>query len=300
MNNATVTDSIETAPAVAGGAPTRAAAPAVGVGMAVTAMLSVQVGLALSVTLIDQLGAAGTAALRLACAGIVMLVLVRPRPAQFTRSSFAASAALGVVIAGVTILFMAALERLPMGTASALEFLGPLGVGLLHARGRARLLPLVAAAGVLLLTEPWGSGIDPLGAAFALGAGACWAAYILLNQRVGDQVSGVTGLAVALPVAGLLSTAVVAPTAPFTLTPQILLIGFGLALLLPVVPFALEMLALRRLNTGSFGTLMALEPGIALMVGLVVLGQLPGLAPTAGIALVVAAGIGAARTGART
>lgn len=271
----------------------------VGTSFAVASMLTVQVGIAVSVGLFDRVGPEGAAFLRLAWAGVILLLVVRPRRAQFTRSSFLACVALGVVTAGVTMLFMGAVARLPMGTASALEFLGPLGVAVVRSHGRGRLYALLAAAGVLLLTEPWHGGTDPVGVALALGAALCWASYILLTQKVGDEVTGITGLAVSMPVAGLVATAVAGPSTFGHLTPELLLYGLGLAILLPVVPFVLELLALRRLNTGAFGTLMALEPAFALLVGLVLLHQVPGALPVVGILCVIAAGIGAQRTGAR-
>jgi inner membrane transporter RhtA len=267
--------------------------------MALASMTLVQLGLAASIGLMDQLGAADVAWLRLTWAGVLLLVLVRPRPSAFTRSSLLACVTLGVATAGATILFMAAVERLPLGTASALEFLGPLGVAIARARGAARVWALVAAAGVLLLTEPWHGAADPVGVAFALGAACCWAAYILLTQRVGDELAGLQGLAVSMPVAALVATAVAGPSVVSVLSPEIILAGLGLALLLPVIPFALELSALRRLTSAAFGTLMCLEPAIALTVGLVLLGQVPGWAPVVGIGLVIAAGIGAERTGAR-
>jgi inner membrane transporter RhtA len=209
--------------------------------------------------------------------------------------------ALGVVTASVTMLFMAALDRIPLGTASALEFLGPLGVAVAHGKGGARLLwPGLAGLGVVLLTEPWRGTVDPVGVLYALAAAACWACYILLTQHVGDEVAGIKGLAVSMPVAGLVATVVVGPSVFERMTPEILLIGIGLAIMLPVIPFALEMLALRRLTTAAFGTLMALEPAFAMIVGLLILHQVPRSAGVVGICLVVAAGIGAARTGARS
>ncbi|MET8833898.1 EamA family transporter [Micromonospora sp. NPDC004540] len=271
-----------------------------GTAMAVASMTCVQLGLAASVGLFDRVGPEGAAWLRLAWAGVLLAVVVRPRPSAFTRSALRACLALGVVTAGVTMLFMAAVARLPLGTASALEFLGPLGVAVARGRGGAKLWPALAAVGVLLLTEPWHGGADPVGVAYALGAGACWAAYILLTQRVGDEVSGVRGLAVSMPVAAVVATLVVGPSVLGDLTWPVLLAGLGLAVLLPVVPFVLELLALRRLTTAAFGTLMSLEPAIALVVGLVALGQVPGPAAVAGIAFVVVAGIGAERSGART
>jgi inner membrane transporter RhtA len=268
--------------------------------MAMGSMACVQVGLAIAVTLIDEIGVEGAAWLRLAWAGILMLAIVRPRPAAFTRKTFGVCVLLGVVTASVTMLFMAAAGRIPLGTASALEFLGPLGVAVANGKGGGRVLwPGFAAVGVVLLTQPWAGAVDPVGLLYALGSAVCWACYILLTQRVGDEVAGINGLAVSMPVAGLVATVVVGPGVFDRMTPEILLIGIGLAILLPVVPFALEMMALRRLTTAAFGTLMALEPGFAMIVGLMILHQVPGAFGVVGICLVVAAGIGAARTGAR-
>jgi inner membrane transporter RhtA len=271
-----------------------------GASMAVASMLCVQLGLAASVGLIDDVGAAGAAWLRLFWAGVLLLVIVRPRPALFDREAVRASVALGVVTAGVTLLFMAAVARLPLGTASALEFLGPLGVAIARTHGVARAWALVAAVGVLCLTQPWAGTADPVGVAFALAAAVCWAAYILLTQKVGDSVHGIAGLAISMPVAALVATVVAGPGLVGQLTPELLVAGLGLAILLPVVPFTLELLALRRLTTGAFGTLMALEPAFALVIGLVVLHQVPNLLAVAGIGFVVAAGLGAERSGART
>ncbi len=272
--------------------------------MALGSMTFVQLGLALSVPLFGQIGPLGAVWLRLAWAAVILLVAVRPRPWRFRRPILVAAVGLGVVTAGLTMLFMAAVARLPLGTASALEFLGPLGVAVARGRGRRRLLwPALAAAGVLVLTHPWQGGASVAGVAFALGAAACWAAYILLTQAVGDEAAGLQGLAVSIPVAALVTTVVVTlvtgPGIAPALTPHLLLVGLGLALLLPVVPFSLEMYALRRLTTAAFGTLMCLEPALALLAGLVLLGQVPRAWSLAGVAFVVTAGIGAERTGAR-
>jgi inner membrane transporter RhtA len=299
-------------------APPARAAVRTGTGFAVASMTCVQLGLAASVGLADEIGALGVVWLRLAWAGLILLVLAHPaatatmraaahrvtgRPeapedrTRISRSGLIGAVALGVVTAGVTLLFMLAVARLPLGTASALEFLGPLGVAVF--RGRSVLWPLVAGAGVVLLTSPWQNEVDLVGVAFALGAAACWAAYILLTQHVGDEVSGIRGLAISMPVAGLVATLVAAPSAIGVMTPEIVVAGLFLAILLPVVPFVLEFLALRRLTTAAFGTLMSLEPAIAVLVGFVLLHQAPGWMALAGIALVVTAGIGAERSGAR-
>jgi len=281
-------------------APTRRHSGAgVGTSMAVASMLCVQLGLALAVGLIDDLGAEGAAWLRLAWAGVLLLAFVRPRRSDFPAGTLVACVVLGVVTGAVTLLFMAALARLPLGTASALEFLGPLGVAVARGRGKSLAWPVLAAVGVLLLTQPWEGSVDLVGVGFALAAACCWAAYILLTQHVGDGVAGVKALAVTMPVAALTATVVAGPTTFGRLTPELLLVGIGLAVLLPVVPFTLELLALRRLTTSAFGTLMSLEPAFALVVGLAVLHQVPDALAVAGIAFVVVAGVGAARSGAR-
>lgn len=271
-----------------------------GVLMASGSMLCVQAGLALSLGLIDQLGVEGAAWLRLTWAGVLLLVIVRPRPSAFTRTTFLTCVVLGVVTAAVTLLFMAAIARIPLGTASALEFLGPLGVAVARGKGKNRFVwPGLAAVGVALLTQPWAGAVDLVGVAYALGAAVCWGCYILLTQRVGDGVEGINGLAVSMGVAAIFSSLVVGASVIPRVTPEILLFGIGLAILLPVVPFTLEMMALRRLTTASFGTLMSIEPAFAMLIGFVVLSQAPDGAGVVGIVLVVAAGIGAARSGAR-
>jgi len=277
-------------------APTAAHA---GAGMAVGAIVCVQVGIAASVGLFDDVGPAGAAALRLAWAGVLLLVLVRPRPSAFSRRGLVASAVLGVVTGAMTLCFMEAVARLPLGTASALEFLGPLGVAIARGHGATKVWPATAAVGVLLLTQPWHGAPGADGIAWALAAAAGWAAYILLTQAVGDEVAGIQGLAISMPVAGVVAVLVARPDPAVALAPDMVLAGIALAVLLPVIPFALEMLALRRLTATAFGTLMSLEPAVALIVGLVGLHQTPALGPVVGIMFVVVAGVGAQRSGAR-
>jgi inner membrane transporter RhtA len=168
-----------------------------------------------------------------------------------------------------------------------------------HGRATARIWALLAAAGVLMLTEPWHGGTDPVGIALALSAAVCWAVYILLTQRAADEVTGLRALGISMPVAAVAATIVAGPGTFGSLPWQLLVVGFGLALLLPVVPYILELLALRRLTTAAFGTLMSLEPAIATVIGVVVLSQLPTIGAIVGIMLVVAAGVGATRTGRR-
>ncbi|MER6048211.1 EamA family transporter [Streptomyces sp. NPDC001793] len=286
-------------PGTANGGRLRLGGAETGFLMAVASMTSVQLGLALAVPLFGQLGALGTAGLRLGWGGLLALVLIRPRLRDFTRRDLLACTVLGAATAGMMLFFMLAVAHLPLGTASALEFLGPLAVSLYGPGGGRKLWTAPAALGVLLLTEPWHGGLDAVGLACALAAAGCWAVYILLTQRVGDRVTGLGGLAVSMPVAGLLGTFIAAPTLWEHVTWQALGIMLVLSAVSPVLPFALEFLALRRLTTAAFGTLMSLEPAIALLIGLLVLGQTPGLASAAGVVLVVIAGAGATRAGAR-
>lgn len=172
--------------------------------MAVAAMLSVQLSNALSVPVIDQVGAAGTAWLRM-CFGVVFLwMIARPAIRSLRRKDVPALIALGVVTGFMTTFFLAAVERIPLGTAVAIEFLGPLTVaGLMSKHRKVLIWPALAFVGVVLLTEPWQGRIDLAGVGFALAAGTCWGLYNLLTQHVGDHFSGISGLSLTIPVAAL-------------------------------------------------------------------------------------------------
>jgi len=268
--------------------------------LAVGSMSCVQLGLAISAHLLDQLGPLGIVEMRLAWAGILLLILIRPRPRDFTGPDLLACGLLGVVTAGLMMLFMLAIARIPLGTASALEFLGPLTVSVLGPGRRRRRWAFPAAVGVVLLTQPWSGGVDPAGFGFALGAAVCWGIYILLTQHVGDRVTGLSGLAVSMPVAGIVALLAGGASALHAVTWPLLAAMLALAALHPVLPFSLELLALRRLTASAFGTLMSLEPAVAVLAGLLVLGQVPRAAAAVGVLFVVSAGIGATRTGGRT
>lgn len=278
--------------------PTRNSA-SIGSLMAFASMGCVQLGLAASATMAGSIGPDGVGWLRLAWAAVIILVIAKPWKQRFSRATLGMCALLGVVTAGMTLGFMMAIQTLPLGTASALEFLGPLTVAVCQGRGAGRWWAVVAFAGVLGLTEPWNGSADLTGVLFALGSAVCWAVYVLLTQRAGDAVEGIGALGISMPVAAIVATLVVGPSVIAQIDLRTLLIGFGLALLLPVIPFSLEILSLQRLTTAAFGTLMCLEPAIAMLVGLLILHQVPRPAAVLGIVLVIAAGIGATRTGSR-
>ena len=268
--------------------------------LAVVAMLSVQVGAAVSIQLFDDVGVAGTAWLRLMLSAVVLIVLVRPKYWQWSLADLRAPILLGVVSAGMTLCFLAALDRLPLGTVVAIEFLGPLTVAALNGRSRRALAwPILALLGVVLLTEPWHAQVDLVGIALALAAAVGWALYIVITQRVGDRFDGLFGLSVSIPVAALVTAVVGVPQAWGHLTIEVLLISLLAAALLPLIPWTLEFLALRRLTKAAFGTLMALEPAFAVIIGIVLLSQGAGVLDIVGICCVMAAGIAAERTGHR-
>lgn len=270
--------------------------------MAVAAMLLIQVSNALSVGVIQYVGPAGTAWLRMCFGGVLLLLIVRPPFRSIRRADLPMLLALGLVTGFMTTFFLAAVERIPLGTAVAIEFLGPLTVAGLASRRRSALVwPLLAFIGVLLLTEPWRGSVDLIGVGFALLAGLCWGLYNVLTQLVGDRYSGISGLALTVPIAAVFTTAFGLPQlVSGELVWWVIPAAAGIALITPVTSFALEMLALRRMNHTAFGTLLSIEPAFGVLIGLLVLAQAPMPMQLVGVALVVLAGAAAQRGGSRT
>lgn len=268
--------------------------------LAATAMLSVQLGSALSIDLIRDVGPAGTAWLRLSIGGIIFVALVRPPLRAIRGRDLPVLLGLGVATGVQMIAFLAAIERIPLGTCVAIEFLGPLTVAAARAHNRRSLAwPALALVGVALLTQPWRGTLAPAGLWLAALSAVGWAAYIVLTQQVGDRFAGLSGLAITVPIAAIATAIVGIPQASGRLTLGVVLAGAGLALLLPVLPFACELVALRHLSPTAFGTLMALEPAIGVVLGLLVLHQALSVVQILGITLVVLAGTAAQRTGPR-
>jgi inner membrane transporter RhtA len=274
-----------------------AAGRASGIALALGSMTTIQLGAALSEPLFDRIGPAGLVALRLVLAAAMLWPLARPRVRGRSRPDVGAALALGAISGLLTLCFFEAIARIPLGVAVTVEFLGPLGVALAgsrHARDVAWVL--LAGTGVALLTLGEGAGgpLDPAGVAFAGVAGLGWAAYILLTKRVGARWPGLEGLSVSLGVAALVTLPFgVAAAGAELLAPGIVLAGIGLAILIPLLPYALELVALRRLPTALFGVLMSLEPAIAALLGFVILDQGLALTGAIAIALVSAASAGA-------
>jgi len=274
----------------------RGVAPAP-VGMVLGAVASVQFGAGLAATLFDDLGPVGTVLLRVGFAAVVLVAVWRPRVRGLRREERWLVAAFGVSLAAMNGLYYLAIDRIPQGVAVTFEFVGPLGVALAASRrGLDVVWAAFAAAGVGLLGG-FGSSLDPAGVAFALGAGAWWAAYILLSARVGRAFRGGDGLALAMVVGtAVLLVPGVADAGDALLHPELLALGAAVALLSSVIPYSLELEALRRIPARVFGVLMSLEPAFAALAGFLVLGQDLDAIEIVAIALVVGASVGAART----
>lgn len=232
---------------------------------------------------------------------LIFLALARPPLRAVRLHDVPALLGLGATNGLVTIVFLAAIERIPLGTAVAVEFLGPLTLAAVRSHTRRALTwPTVAALGVVLLTQPWHGDINPIGIGFAGFAAIGWATYIVLTQRIGDRFSGVGGLSLTVPIGAATAAIAGIPQATGHITPGILAAAAGLTILLPVLPFAFELLALRHMTPTAFGTLMALEPAIGVLLGLLVLHQTPSATQLAGILIVVLAGTAAQRDGRRS
>jgi inner membrane transporter RhtA len=263
------------------------------------AIVSMQCGAALATGLFARSGVAGTAFLRCSFAAVVLVAIARPRLRGRSRIDLASLVAFGVLLAGMNTAFYEAIDRLPLGVAVTIEFLGPLTVATIFSRRRRDLIWIaLAAAGVASFAGiPGGASLDGAGLAFAFAGAVCWGTYVLVAKRVGRTWEGSEGLAAAMLVAAL-------ALAPFGIVsggvglvdPVLLLLAAGVGVFSAAIPFALELHALRRLTATSYGVLTSLEPAVAGAAGLVLLGQRPGLAAIVAAALVVTASIGVTRS----
>ncbi|HEX6460012.1 MAG TPA: EamA family transporter [Thermoleophilaceae bacterium] len=262
-------------------------------GLVIVGIASVQVGAAFATKLFDHLGPAGTVLLRVGFAAIVLCAIWRPSIRAHSAAELRLAALFGLVLAFMNLTFYESLDRIHLGVAVTLEFIGPLGVALAGSRTRLDVLwAALAAAGVLLLGGVGAS--DLTGMIFALVAGGFWAAYILINARVGQTFSGGSGLAIAMAIGTIpLIPIGIADAGSNLLHPDLLAVALGVALLSSVVPYSLELEALRRIRPHVFGVLMSLEPAVAAIAGFVVIGQDLSTVDVLAILLVVTASAGA-------
>jgi inner membrane transporter RhtA len=267
------------------------------VGLVLTGIGSVQVGAAVAATIFDEVGPSGATLLRLGMAALVAAVVFRPDLRGRSAADLRLGALFGLTLGVMNLAFYEALDRIPLGVAVTIEFAGPLGVAVVLSRRRLDLAwAALAAAGIVLLVDPSGGGLDPTGLALILLAAACWAAYILISQRAGQVFPGRSGIGLALVVAALV------PIGPGLLQggadlldPRLLALGLLVGVASSVVPYTLENEALRRMPANVFGVLMSLEPAVAALAGFVILDQALGGRELLAMTFVVAASIGVTR-----
>ncbi|MEU6218388.1 EamA family transporter [Streptomyces sp. NPDC047022] len=268
------------------------------VGLVLAGGVSVQFGGALAVTLIPRAGALGVVTLRLFVAAVVLLLVCRPRLHGHSRVDWGTVVVFGVSLAAMNGFFYQALERIPLGAAVTLEVLGPLSLSVLASRRAVNLVWAgLALTGVFLLSGGGFGNLDLAGVAFALAAGAMWALYIVFSARTGRRFPQADGLALAMAVAAVLCVPLgIVESGTKLLVPATLGLGAGVAILSSVLPYTLELLALRRLPAATFAVLMSLEPALAAAAGFLVLGQALTAPQAVAITLVIAASIGAVLT----
>jgi len=261
------------------------------------AIASVQFGSAIATTLFHRIGPGGAVWLRLVFGTLILLPLWRPRLAGRTPRELLLPCLFGLVLAGMNFSFYSALHRIPLGIAVTLEFVGPLTVALFGSRRPVDLVWVaLALAGILALTRGGVHHLNGFGVALALLAGCFWAAYILINARVGRSFEGGTGLSLAMCVASVVMIPVgISQGGSHLLEPRSLVLGAVVGLLSSAIPYSFENEALRRIDPSVFGVLMSIEPAMAALAGFIVLGQGLGARALFGIALVVVASVGAAR-----
>ncbi|MFE4550007.1 DMT family transporter [Streptomyces sp. NPDC056785] len=284
-------------PGTGGGSPVRRGGLGP-VGLVLAGGVSVQFGGALAVTLMPRTGALGVVTLRLLVAAIVLMVICRPKVRGHSRADWATVVVFGLTMAAMNGLFYQSVARIPLGPAVTLEVLGPLVLSVIASRRLVNLLWAgLAFGGVALLGGGGFDGLDPLGAGFALAAGAMWAAYIVFSARTGRRFPQADGLALAMVVAAVAFLPLgIAESGTRLLDPTTVALGAAVAVLSSVLPYTLELLALRRLPASTFAILMSLEPAVAATAGFLVLHQALSATEALAIALVIAASMGAVRT----
>ncbi len=269
-----------------------------GVLLCLLSICCVQFGAAFSAGAIMDYGPFATTFLRLVMAAVILAVIVRPPLRRYSRAQWMSALGLGVTIAGMTLCFFAAIERIPLGLAVAIDFLGPLAVATVALGGWRLVWPAAALVGVVLLShdgEGWVG--EPIGVLFAVGSAIGWAGYIVLMKRSGKLFSGLEGLSVSLIVAAVAAAPFGLWRAGEAMNVEGLGTMLGLAVMVPLLPYALEMIALRRMPMSAFGILMSLEPAMAVSAGFLVLGQPMTALQLLGTTLVVAASVGVTSAG---
>jgi len=267
------------------------------------AMVVIQSGASLAKTLFPVIGPEGTTALRVGFAALILCLVFQPWRKWPAKQDQKALCFYGISLGGMNLMFYLAIERIPLGIAVALEFTGPLAVALLSSKRKLDLLWVALAMAGIGLLLPWqtqATALDPLGVALALGAGACWAGYIIFGQKTGGAVHGGTAVALGMAVAAMFLFPIGLVSAGSTLFSwSVLPFAFAVALLSSAIPYSLEMVALKRLPAQSFSILMSMEPAIAALAGLIILAEQLSLLQWLAIFSVIAASLGSSLTAAK-
>lgn len=267
------------------------------------AMITVQTGASIAKQLFPVIGPTGTTALRVGFSALILCLIFRPWRNLPKRHQWPAVIIYGASLGGMNILFYLAIARIPLGIAVALEFTGPLVVALLSSRRKWDLLWIaLAVSGILLLLPDINSAdaLDPAGVMYALGAGGCWAAYILFGKKTGGLSSGGITVALGMTVGALYLVPIGIITQGWAIFSwQLLPLAIAVAALSSALPYSLEMVALRRLPAQSFSVLMSMEPAIAALAGLLLLSELLTMTQWLAIILVISASLGSSLSSAR-
>ena len=280
--------------------PSGLASTLLSVGVLIVAMFSFQASASVAESLFGRIGPSGAAGLRLLAGGIMLAAAFRPWRAWPTRQAWRPILVYGASVGVMNNLFYNALARVPLGLAVALEFAGPLAVAMAGSRRPVDFLWIaLAVGGLLLILRPGASAtgpLDPIGVALALAAGVCWALYIIFGQKAGGE-HGMQSTAMGMIIAAVVGAPIgLMQAGAAVMSPSVLLTGLVVGFLGSALPYALEMIALTRLPTRTFGTLMSLEPAVGALAGLVLLRQSLSPAQWLAIGAVVAASIGATAT----
>ncbi|WP_248796506.1 threonine/homoserine exporter RhtA [Pseudomonas sp. MWU13-2105] len=269
------------------------------VGLLLIAMASIQSGASLAKSMFPIVGAQGTTTLRLMFASIIMVLVLRPWRAKFTAKSLRTVIIYGIALGGMNFLFYMSLRSVPLGIAVALEFTGPLAVAIYASRRAIDFLWIALAVSGLLLLIPTGAtsaSTDLLGAGYALGAGVCWALYILYGQKAGND-NGIQTAALGVVIAALFIAPIgIVHAGAALLTPALIPTAIGVAILSTALPYSLEMVALTRMPARTFGTLMSIEPSFGALSGLLFLHEYLSVAQWLAIACIICASVGATLT----
>ncbi len=265
----------------------------------IVAMLSLQVGASIAKTLFPSIGPEGATTLRLVLSAALLTAVLRPWRARITKTNWRAVAVYGASLAGMNLTFYTALKTIPLGIAVALEFSGPMAVAMIWSRRPIDFLWVALAVAGLLLLLPISAdsrALDPAGVMYALIAGVCWAIYIVFGQKAGNDHGRLTAVLGLIVAAALIAPVGISSAGSALFSWSVVPAGIAIAILSGALPYTLEMYALRRLPTHTFGTLMSLEPALGAVTGFILMHETLAPLHIGAIVIIVLASAGATFT----